>query len=61
MRQPGIEVRRLWEMTGGATFNEVFLTDARVSDANRIGNLTKDGVLPSSPSPTNATQSGPAA
>ena len=30
MDQPGVEVRPLKEMTGGATFNEVFFTDARV-------------------------------
>lgn len=37
MDQPGIEVRPLKEMTGGATFNEVFMTDARVPHANVIG------------------------
>lgn len=37
--QPGIEVRPLKEMTGGATFNEVFFTDARVPDENRIGEI----------------------
>jgi alkylation response protein AidB-like acyl-CoA dehydrogenase len=37
MHQPGVEVRPLRQMTGGAAFNEVFLTDAVVSDANRIG------------------------
>ncbi len=39
MRQPGVEVRPLKEMTGGATFNEVFFTDARVPDADRIGDV----------------------
>jgi alkylation response protein AidB-like acyl-CoA dehydrogenase len=28
-------------MTGGATFNEVFLTDARVPDANRVGDINE--------------------
>jgi alkylation response protein AidB-like acyl-CoA dehydrogenase len=39
MLQPGIEVRPLKEMTGHAMFNEVFLTDATVPDANRIGDV----------------------
>ena len=37
MRQPGIEVRPLREMTGNAMFNEVFISDAEVHDENRIG------------------------
>jgi len=37
MRQPGVEVRPLTEMTGRALFNEVFIDGARVSDANIIG------------------------
>ena len=37
MHQPGVEVRPLREMTGHAMFNETFLTDARVPDANLIG------------------------
>ncbi len=37
MHQPGVDVRPLREMTGNAVFNEVFLTDATVPDANRIG------------------------
>ena len=39
MHQPGIEVRPLKEMTGRALFNEVFLTDARVSNDAVIGGL----------------------
>jgi alkylation response protein AidB-like acyl-CoA dehydrogenase len=37
MGQPGVEVRPLREMTGRALFNEVFITEARVSDAAVIG------------------------
>jgi alkylation response protein AidB-like acyl-CoA dehydrogenase len=37
MHQPGVDVRPLREMTGEAVFNEVFLDDARVPDAARIG------------------------
>ena len=41
MDQPGVEVRPLKEMTGGATFNEVFFTDARVPHANVIGDVDR--------------------
>jgi alkylation response protein AidB-like acyl-CoA dehydrogenase len=37
MRTPGIDVRPIRQMTGGAHFCEVFLTDVRVPDANRLG------------------------
>ena len=39
MDQEGVEVRPLTEMTGRALFNEVFIEEARVSDANILGGL----------------------
>ncbi len=37
MHQPGITVRPLRQMTGGAAFNEVILDGARIPDAQRLG------------------------
>jgi alkylation response protein AidB-like acyl-CoA dehydrogenase len=39
MRQPGVEVRPLRQITGDAEFNEVFLTDAQIPDADRLGDI----------------------
>jgi alkylation response protein AidB-like acyl-CoA dehydrogenase len=38
MHAPGVDVRPLRQMTGEAEFNEVYFTDARIPDANRLGN-----------------------
>ncbi|ODR05553.1 hypothetical protein AWC25_01590 [Mycobacterium sherrisii] len=37
MPQPGVDVRPPRQITGEADFNEVFRTDVRVPDANRLG------------------------
>ena len=37
MRQPGVEVRPLRQITGADDFSEVFLTDARVERENLVG------------------------
>lgn len=39
MHSPGVEVRPLRQITGEAEFNEVYLTDARIPDAYRIGDI----------------------
>jgi alkylation response protein AidB-like acyl-CoA dehydrogenase len=37
MHAEGVEVRPLYQMTGDAEFNEVFLTDVRIPDRERLG------------------------
>ena len=38
MHGPGVETRPLRQMTGEAEFNEVYFTDARIPDDERLGN-----------------------
>ena len=37
MSDPGVDVRPLRQITGEAEFNEVFLTDVRIPDTDRLG------------------------
>jgi len=39
MHGPGVDVRPLYQITGEAEFNEVFFTDAKVADADRLGGV----------------------
>src|SRR5204862_6512194 len=38
---PGVDVRPLRQMTGGASFNEVFFADVRVPDDHRLGDVNE--------------------
>jgi alkylation response protein AidB-like acyl-CoA dehydrogenase len=37
MKDPGVEVRPIHQMSGGSGFNEVFFTGVRVKDSQRLG------------------------
>jgi alkylation response protein AidB-like acyl-CoA dehydrogenase len=39
MQQPGVEVRPLFQITGEAEFNEVYFTEARIPDSERLGEV----------------------
>ena len=39
MKSPGIEVRPIRQISGYSNFNEVFMTDLRIPDAQRLGDV----------------------
>jgi alkylation response protein AidB-like acyl-CoA dehydrogenase len=39
MHAPGVEVKPLFQITGEAEFNEVFFTDVRIPDQERLGDV----------------------
>jgi alkylation response protein AidB-like acyl-CoA dehydrogenase len=41
MKAPGVDVRPLRQMTGGASFNEVFFEEVHVPDSHRLGGVNE--------------------
>jgi alkylation response protein AidB-like acyl-CoA dehydrogenase len=39
MKSPGVEVRRIKQISGTSNFNEVFFTDVRIPDSQRLGKV----------------------
>jgi alkylation response protein AidB-like acyl-CoA dehydrogenase len=39
MKSPGIDIRPIRQISGASDFNETFLTEVRIPDANRLGNV----------------------
>lgn len=39
MKSPGIDIRPIRQISGASDFNETFLTDVRIPDSNRIGEI----------------------
>jgi alkylation response protein AidB-like acyl-CoA dehydrogenase len=39
MKAPGVEIRPITQINGGQGFNEVFFTDVRIPDSDRIGEV----------------------
>ena len=39
MKAPGVDVRPIKQISGDANFNEVFFTDVRVKDSQRLGEV----------------------
>jgi alkylation response protein AidB-like acyl-CoA dehydrogenase len=39
MQSPGVEIRQIKQINGGSGFNEVFFTDVKIPDSNRLGRV----------------------
>ena len=39
MKSPGVEIKPIKQLTGGAGFNEVYFTDVRIPDSQRLGEV----------------------
>ena len=39
MKSPGIEIRPIKQINGGANFNEVYFTDVKIPDSQRLGDV----------------------
>src|ERR1700757_3805911 len=49
MHAPGVEIRPLRQMTGDAEFNEVYFTDVRIPDSERLGDEGEGGAAAPTP------------
>ena len=49
MRSPGIDIRPIKQANGQSGFNEVYFTDVRIPDAQRLGAVGQGGASPSPP------------
>ena len=47
MKSPGIETRRIKQISGQSHFNEVYFTDVRIPDAQRLGGVGQGWGWPS--------------
>lgn len=39
LKSPGVEIRPIHQMSGGSNFNEVYFTDVRIPDSQRLGKV----------------------
>ena len=39
MKSPGVEIKPIKQLIGGANFNEVYFTDVRIPDSQRLGEV----------------------
>lgn len=39
MKSPGVDIRPIWQMNEESVFNEVYFTDVRIPDAQRLGDV----------------------
>jgi alkylation response protein AidB-like acyl-CoA dehydrogenase len=61
MKDPAVEVRPIHQMSGGSGFNEVYFTDLRVKDSQRVGAVNDGWRVSRPPSPARGSRMQPCA